>query len=90
VRIAIHIPEPIEREAVRSFVAEARITFPTLLVDDAAYEQLDSLARSLGGPGLVLPTVFVTNRKGSILAVFRGKEVDALPEAVDTLLSTGP
>jgi hypothetical protein len=34
--------------------------------------------------------VFVTNRKGSILAVFRGKEVDALPEAVDTLLSTGP
>jgi thiol-disulfide isomerase/thioredoxin len=90
VGIAIHIPEAIEREAVRSFVAKARITFPILLVDDPAYEQLDSLARSLGGPGLVLPTVFVTNRKGSILAVFRGKEVDSLSEAVGTLLSTGP
>jgi len=41
------------------------------------------------GPGLVLPTVFVTNRKGRILAVFRGDEVDALPEAVGKLLSTG-
>jgi thiol-disulfide isomerase/thioredoxin len=90
VGIAIHIPEAIERAAVRSFVAEAKITFPTLLVDDPAYEQLDSLARSLGGPGLVLPTVFVTNRKGRILAAFRGKEVDALPQAVGKLLSTGP
>jgi peroxiredoxin len=89
VGIAVHIPEPIEREAVRSFVAEAKIDFPTLFIDDPAYEQLDSLARSLGGPGLVLPTVFVTNRKGRILAVFRGKEVDMLPEAVGKLLSTG-
>jgi thiol-disulfide isomerase/thioredoxin len=90
VGIAVHIPEPIEREAVRSFVAEAGIDFPNLLIDDRAYDQLDSLARSLGGPGLVLPTVFVTNRKGRVLAVFRGKEVDALPEAVGRLLSAGP
>ena len=90
VGIAVHIPERIEREAVRTFVAEAGIDFPNLLIDDRAYEQLDSLARSLGGPGLVLPTVFVTNRKGRILAAFRGKEVDALPEAVGKLLSTGP
>lgn len=90
VGIAVHIPEPIEREAVRSFVAEARISFPTLLIDDPAYEQLDSLARRLGGPGLVLPTVYAINRKGRILAVFRGKDLDALPEAVEKLLSSGP
>ena len=87
--IAVHIPEPIEREAVRTFVAQARIDFPTFLIDDPAYQQLDSLARNLGGPGLVLPTVYVTNRKGGILAVFRGQEVEGLPDAVDRLLSTG-
>lgn len=89
VGIAVHIPDRSEREAVRKFVADTRIDFPTLLIDDPAYEQLDALARSLGGAGLVLPTVYVTNRKGTILGVFRGEEVDALPEAVDKLLSAG-
>lgn len=87
VGIAVHIPEPIEREAVRGFVAEAGITIPTLFIDDPAYEQLDSLARRLGGPGLVVPTVYAVDRKGRILSVFRGKEVDALPEAVGALLA---
>jgi thiol-disulfide isomerase/thioredoxin len=90
VGIAVHIPEPIEREAVRSFVTEAKITLPILFIDDPAYAQLDSLARRLGGPGLVLPTVYVTNRTGKILAVFRGKEVEALPEGVGKLLSASP
>jgi thiol-disulfide isomerase/thioredoxin len=89
--IAIHIPEPIERDAVRSFVTEAGITFPTFLVDDAAYDQLEAVAARLGGPGLVLPTVFVTDKHGRITAAFRGKEVEGLPSAVERLLvSSGP
>jgi peroxiredoxin len=88
--LAIHIPDPIERAAVKQFVADNRVTFPTFLVDDAAYEQLDALARSLGGPGVVLPTVFVADRRAKILAVFRGNEVEALPDAVEKLLSRGP
>jgi thiol-disulfide isomerase/thioredoxin len=84
--LAIHIPEAIERAAVKHFVAETRITFPTFLVDDPAYERLDALARSLGGPGVVLPTVFVTDRRAKILAVLRGKEVETLADAVEKLL----
>ncbi len=86
VGIAIHIPEDLEREAVRQFVAEARITFPIFLVDEPGYEQLEALARSLGGPGLVLPTVFVVDKQGRVLAALRGKDVDALPDALDKLL----
>jgi thiol-disulfide isomerase/thioredoxin len=84
--IAVHIPEDLEREAVRRFLGEARITFPTFLVDDAAYEALDSLARSTAGPGLVLPTVFVVDRERRVLAVHRGRDVEALPATVKTLL----
>ncbi len=86
VGIAIHIPEEIEREAIRRFVAEARITFPILLIDDPSYEQLDSLARDTGRPGLVLPTVFLVDPRGKMLAVFSGKEVDSLRGALGTLL----
>jgi thiol-disulfide isomerase/thioredoxin len=85
--LAVHIPEAIEREAVKRFVTEARITFPVFLIDDAAYDQLDALARRLGGPGVVLPTVFVTDRRGRILGVLRGREVDALPDAVERFLT---
>jgi thiol-disulfide isomerase/thioredoxin len=88
VGLAIHIPEAIERAAVKRFVAEARITFPTFLVDDPSYEQLDALARRLGGPGVVLPTVFVTDRQAKVLAVLRGKDVDTLPNVVETLLDS--
>ncbi len=86
VGIAIHIPEDLEREAVRRFVAEAGITFPIFLVDEPGYEQLDALTRSLGGSGLVLPTVFVVDKRGRVLAAFRGKDVDALPDALARLL----
>jgi thiol-disulfide isomerase/thioredoxin len=86
VGIAIHIPEPIERDAVRAFLEEAKITFPTFLVDDAGYDELESLAIRLGGPGLVLPTVFVTDRRGTIMAVFRGKDVEGLAGAVEARL----
>ncbi len=86
VGIAIHIPEDIEREAVTRFVAEARITFPTFLVDEPAYDQLEALTRSLGGSGVVLPTVFVVDKRAGVLAVFRGKEVDTLPDALTRLL----
>jgi thiol-disulfide isomerase/thioredoxin len=86
VGIAIHIPEDLEREAVRQFVGEAGITFPTYLVDEPGYEQLEALTRNLGGPGLLLPTVFVVDKRGRVLAAFRGKDVDALPEALARLL----
>jgi len=86
VGIAIHIPEDLEREAVRQFVGEAGITFPIYLVDEPGYEQLEALTRNLGGPGLLLPTVFVVDKRGRVLAAFRGKDVDALPEALARLL----
>ena len=86
VGIAIHIPEEIEREAVRAFVAEAGIKFPIFQVDDPSYDRLESLARSLGGPGLVLPTVFVVDERGRIMAIFSGKEVLTLPDALPKLL----
>jgi thiol-disulfide isomerase/thioredoxin len=88
VGIAIHIPEPIERDVVRGFVAESKITFPIFLVDDAGYDALESLAIRLGGPGLVLPTVFVTDRQGTITAVFRGKEAEGLAAAIEARLGS--
>ncbi len=90
VGIAVHIPEEIEREAILRFVAEAGIRFPILQVDDAAYEQLDSLARELGTPGLVLPTVFLVDRRGAILDVRGGKQVDGLRKSVEALLRVSP
>ncbi len=89
VGVAIHIPEDIEREAVKRFVAEAKITFPIFLVDEPAYEQLEALTRSLGGPGLVLPTVLVVDKRARVLAAFRGKDVDDLPDALTKLLPRG-
>ena len=85
--IAIHIPEDIEREAVTRFVAEARITFPTFLVDEPGYDKLEALTRSLGGSGLVLPTVFVVDKRGTVLATFKGKDVGALPDVLAKLLA---
>jgi thiol-disulfide isomerase/thioredoxin len=87
VGIAVQLPEELEREAVRHFLDEAKITFPTFLVDDTAYEGLESLARRAGGPGIVLPTVFVVDRGGRVLAVLQGREVEALPGSVTKLLS---
>lgn len=88
--IAIHIPEEIERQAVQRFVAEAGIRFPIFQVDDRAYEQLDSLARDLGKPGLVLPTVFLLDPRGGIRQIFSGQEVGRLRESVEALLGSSP
>jgi thiol-disulfide isomerase/thioredoxin len=84
--IAVYLPEELEREAVRHFLDEAKITFPTFLVDDTAYEGLDRLARSAGGPGIVLPTVFVVNPERRVRAVLQGREVESLPGTVTRLL----
>jgi thiol-disulfide isomerase/thioredoxin len=86
VGIAIHIPEEIERDAIERFVADAGIRFPILQVDDPTYEQLDSLARDTGRPGLVLPMVFLVDQRGRVLDVLSGREVDALREKAETLL----
>jgi thiol-disulfide isomerase/thioredoxin len=86
VGIAVHIPEEIERDAVLRFVAETGILFPVFQVDDPSYERLDQLARDLGGPGLVLPMVFVVDERGKVLDVLSGKGVDALRKTVATLL----
>jgi thiol-disulfide isomerase/thioredoxin len=84
--IAVHLPEDLERAAVRRYLDEAKITFPTFLIDDAAYEGLESLARRAGGPGIVLPTVFVVDRERRVLAVVRGREMERLPGTVTDLL----
>jgi thiol-disulfide isomerase/thioredoxin len=86
VGIAVHIPDEDEKQVVRRFASEARLGFPTLLIDEPAYERLDALSRETGGPGVVLPTVFVTDRERRILAVLRGKDVDGLPRLVEELL----
>lgn len=84
--IAIHIPEDDEAAVVRRFVGESRLRFPTLMVDEDAYDRLDALCRQAGGPGLVLPTAFVTDAAGKVLSVVRGKDVDRLPGLVEALL----
>ncbi len=92
--IAVLIPEDSEREAVRRFLGETSITFPVFLVDDAAYAKLEDLARRAGGPGLVLPTVYVVDRERRILAVLRGRDVETLPGIVtkllDRIMTTSP
>jgi thiol-disulfide isomerase/thioredoxin len=87
VGIAIHIPDEDEREVVRRFVSESRLRFPNLLVDEAAYDRLESLCRQAGGPGLVLPTIFVVDDGGRVRSVLRGKGVDDLPRVVEELLA---
>jgi hypothetical protein len=72
-----------ERRQVRSFLSEAKVTFPNRLVDERAYDQLEALARTLGRTGIVLPTVFVVDRQGLVRAIFSGEEVAALPAALD-------
>jgi thiol-disulfide isomerase/thioredoxin len=86
VGIAIHIPDEDERAEVRRFAKQARLGFPTLLVDEPAYDRLDALSRATGGPGVVLPTVFATDREGRILSVLRGKDVEGLPGRLESLL----
>jgi thiol-disulfide isomerase/thioredoxin len=84
--LAILIPEAFEVDTIRSFVAEAGISFPIFLVDEDSYVRLEALARDTGGPGLVLPTVFVADKQGRILAVLRGKDVESLPTALERWL----
>ena len=55
-------------------------------MDELAYDRLDSFCRQAGGPGLVLPTVFLTDAKGRVLTVVRGKDVRDLPEVVRALM----
>jgi thiol-disulfide isomerase/thioredoxin len=85
--IAIHMPDDDpDLDQVRSVLSESGVTFPNRLVDERAYDQLEALARSLGRPGIVLPTVFVVDKQGRVLAVFSGDEVARLPAAVDGYL----
>jgi thiol-disulfide isomerase/thioredoxin len=86
VGIAIHIPDEDERDVVRRFVSSSRLRLPTLLVDEPAYDRLDRLCRQAGGPGLVLPTVFVVGEGGGVRAVLRGKGVADLPRVVEGML----
>lgn len=85
--MAVLIPEQQEVDAVRRFVNEAGIGFPVFLVDEDSYGQLESLAKATGGPGLVLPTVFVADRQGRVLAVFRGSGSATMRTAVEQWLS---
>jgi thiol-disulfide isomerase/thioredoxin len=87
VGIAMHMPDDeAERRAVREFLARERIRIPTHLVDERAYDQLETLLREAGRPGLVVPTVLVVDRSRRLRAIFRGREVAALGSAVPKLL----
>jgi len=55
-------------------------------VDEGSYDTLEALARDTGGPGLVVPTVFVADSQARILAVFRGKDLESLPTALERWL----
>jgi thiol-disulfide isomerase/thioredoxin len=86
VGVAIHMPEDdAEKQAARDFVAKAGVTFPNFMVDEPAYERLDSLLRGLGRNGIVLPTVVVAEQGGQIRSVFAGKDVAKLPDALAAL-----
>ena len=82
VGIAVHIPDEDERAVVKRFVEQVRLPFPTLLVDETAYDRLEDLCRRAGGPGVVLPTVFLADGSGKVLAVLRGTEVAGAPGLV--------
>ena len=85
--IAVHMPDDeAERPLVRRFLSEAKVSFPNWLVDEGAYEQLESMLRRAGHPGLVLPTVLVVDERRQVRAVFRGREVAALEAALTGFL----
>jgi thiol-disulfide isomerase/thioredoxin len=87
VAIAIHIPDDDdEKDVVKRFVKEAGLSFPTFLVDEPAYDRLESLSRSVGNPGLMLPTVFVTDSRARVLSVLTGTAAENLPVALDGLV----
>jgi len=89
--IAIHMPEDdAERHLVRAFLSEARITFPNHLVDERAYEELESLLVRAGRPGLVLPTVLVVDKERRVRGVFRGRQVEELADALPGFLPPVP
>ena len=71
---------------MRSFLSQAGMMFPNRLVDERSYDQVEALARSLGRPGLVLPTVFVVDKQGRVRAVFSGDQVARLPSALSGFL----
>lgn len=85
--IAVHMPDDdSERQLVRSFLAEAKVTFPNHLVDERAYDQIEGLLSSAGHPGLVLPTVMVVDKQRRVVAVFRGRQTAELASALSRFL----
>jgi thiol-disulfide isomerase/thioredoxin len=91
VGIAIQMPDdPPGLDDARRVLAETGATFPNLVVDERAYDQLEALARGLGRTGLVLPTVFVVDRQGRVRGVFSGDEAAGLPAAVRGYLAHPP
>jgi hypothetical protein len=65
------------------------VTFPTFLVDEAGYDRLEDVCRRAGGPGVVLPTVLVTDGGGQVLSVLSGPQVETLPQALARYLPPG-
>lgn len=89
--VAVHMPDDAsERRLVKEFLSAAKITFPNRLMDERAYEQLESVLERAGHPGLVLPTVLVVDRAGFVRAIFRGSEAKSLAAALPRLLSSRP
>ena len=76
VSIAVQLPDLPELNALKGFIYEHKIEWPVYLFDDPKYVELDAHLRAQGGRGLVIPTLFVTDRSGKVLQVLEGQDID--------------
>ena len=82
VSIAVQLPDAHELGALKGFLYEHDVGWPVYLFDDARYVELDEHYRAQGGRGLVIPTLFVTDRSGNVLRVLEGQDVDRIDEVL--------
>ncbi len=82
VSIAVQLPDLDELGALQGFLYQNEVNWPVYLFDDARYVELDEHYRAQGGRGLVIPTLFVTDRSGTVLHVLEGQEIDAIDEVL--------
>ncbi|MEM7587217.1 MAG: DUF3179 domain-containing (seleno)protein [Acidobacteriota bacterium] len=71
--VVVQLPDQIELGELKAFLYEHDIDWPIYLFDDERYTELDALYRKRGGRGLVIPTVFVVDRTGTVTHVFEGE-----------------
>lgn len=80
--IAVQLPDTHELGALQGFLYEQRVDWPVYLFDDERYTLLDEQYRAQGGRGLVIPTLFVVDRAGTVVQVLEGLELDRIDEVL--------